>query len=512
MTRPRFAALVFSILFLFSACGEDLPDEPAVSVSIGEYTSPETTAASPVESTEVLTEPEDTEPEATSPPADDLTQMKASELLALSARFCEGYKTFSRSSLTKIETEILGEITESVSESELLVKDGCAVFRRNGAAGSEEYHLVDSFLCFRGALGKCRIGGMSVISFIEMFSDQMPLGSFEEGSAEHSGGKIVLKFDKLSESGITYLREMLGLLDGAILSIDRSGLEIRTDSNGHLESSHLELSLTVSLSGEQLMRVNISSEMHQNTIVGILDLSSPSIADYILFPDLETIAHCQNALAQIEKFKSNREAFEFIDRRSTKIEAKDFSLDQESTADYAYASRIGLSIDKRFDTADGSASHSLLTHYNNRRAFSQIDGESIFVDTTINKKNLFFMTFRPIDTAFYRLTDCRSAKIVKDGRIELTLKDSVVKSLARQILLSSGIPCDELTVTKTNRAATYIELDSDGRLSSVGYELSLNLTVNGKAYTLAQTADVTVTSHNSAKVKVIFIDVPDDEE
>ena len=122
------------------------------------------------------------------------------------------------------------------------------------------------------------------------------------------------------------------------------------------------------------------------------------------------------------------------------------------------------------------------------------------------------MTFRPIDTAFYRLTDCRSAEIVKEGRIELTLKDSVVKALAQQILLTSGIPCEELTITKINRAVTYIELDTEGRLSSVGYELSLNLTVNGKAYTLAQTANVTVTSHNSAKVKVIFIDVPDDEE
>jgi hypothetical protein len=79
-------------------------------------------------------------------------------------------------------------------------------------------------------------------------------------------------------------------------------------------------------------------------------------------------------------------------------------------------------------------------------------------------------------------------------------------------LLSSGIPCEEPNITKINRAVSYIALDSEGRLSSLGYELSLNLTVNGKAYTLEQTASVTVTSHNSAKVKVIFIDVPDVEE
>ncbi len=504
MTRLRFAALILAFFLILSACGENPTFEPSVSASAGEYTSPETTAPGGVEVTDELTEPEEIEPELTLPA--DITQLKASEILALTVQLCGRYNNFTRNSKTRTEVEIDGELTEKVTESSVAVKDKNAVFRRNG----EEYHLVDSFLCFGGALGKYRIGGMSVPSFLEMFSDQLPLGSFEEGVAEHGGGEIVLKFDKLSDSGVGYLREMLGLTDAAVLEVAQSSLEVLTDSSGHMRSASTRLSLTVSLSGEELMRVEISSEMQQNSIVGIVELESPSIGDYILFPNLDTIAYCENAAAQIEKFKSNREAFEFTDRRSTKIESQNFLLAQNSTADYAYASRIGLSIDTVFDTADG-VKHSLLTHYNNRRAFSQIDGGSIFVDTTINKNNLFFMTFRPIDTAFYRLTDCRSAQLVKGG-IELTLKESVVKSLARQILLSSGIPCEEPTITKTNRAVTYIELDENGRLSSVGYELSLNLTVGGKAYTLEQTADVTVTSHNSAKVKVIFIDVPDDEE
>ena len=505
MTRLRFAAFVLAFLLILSACGEDLPDEPAVSASVGEHTSPETTAPDSADTTDETTEPEETEPEVTLPA--DITQLKASEILALTVQLCGRYNNFTRNSKTRTEIEIDGELTEKVTESAVTVKDKNAVFRRNG----EEYHLVDSFLCFRGALGKYRIGGMSVLSFLEMFSDQLPLGSFEEGVAEHSGSGIVLKFDKLSPTGVAYLRKMLGLTGETVLDIERSSFEVLTDSNGHMNKATTELSLTVSMSGEELMRVKISSEMRQNSIVGILDLKSPNIADHILFPNLETIAYYENAAAQIEKFKSNREAFEFTDTRSTKIEAKDFALDQNSTADYAYASRIGLSIDSVFDTADG-VKHSLLTHYNNRRAFSQLDGGNIFVDTTVNKNNLFYMTFRSIDTAFYSLSDCRSADIVKDGRITLTLKDSMVRILARQILLTSGIPCDDPVITKINRAVTYIELDSDGRLSSVGYELSLNLTVNGKSYTLAQTADVTVTSHNSAKVKVIFIDVPDDEE
>ncbi len=505
MTRLRFFALVLALLLLFSACEERSPVEPSISASVGEYTSPETTAPESGEITDELTETAETEPEVTLPA--DITQLKASEILALTVQLCGRYNTFTRNSKTRTEIEIDSELTEKVTESSVTVKDKNAVFRRNG----EEYHLVDSFLCFGGALGKYRVGGMSVPSFLEMFSDQLPLGSFEEGVAEHGGGEIVLKFDKLSDSGVGYLREMLGLTDAAVLEVAQSSLEVLTDSSGHMRTASTQLSLTVSLSGEELMRVEISSEIQQNTIVGIVELESPSIADYILFPDLETIAYCENAAAQIEKFKSNREAFQFTDLRSTKIDAQGYSLSQNSTADYAYASRIGLSIDTRFDTADG-VKHSLLTHYNNRRAFSQIDGGSIFVDTTVNKNNLFFTIFRPIDTALYGLADCKSAQIVKDGRIELTLKDSVVKALARQILLSSGIPCEEPVITKTNRAVTYIELDANGKLSSLGYELSLNLTVNGKAYTLEQTADVTVTSHNSAKVKVIYIDVPEDEE
>lgn len=508
--RRRFAALLLAFLLLFSACGENPTVEPSVSASVGEYTSPETTAPDSGEVTGEHTEPEETEPEVTAPPV-SIKQMKASEILALSLQHCGRYNTFTRSAKTRTEIEIDGELTEKVTESTLIVKDKNAVFRRKSEEGEEEYHLVDSFLCFSGALGKYRIGGMGVISFLEMFSDQLPLGSFEEGVAEHSRSSIVLKFDKLSSSGVNYLREMLGLSSEAVLEVGKSSLEVLTDSNGHMSKAATQLSLTVLMSGAELMKLKISSEIQQNTIVGILDLSSPSIADYILFPDLETIAYCENAAAQIEIFKSNREAFEFTDSSSTKIESQGYSFAQNSTADYAYASRIGLSIDKRFDTADGN-DHTLLTHYNNRRAFSQIDGESIFVDTTINKNNLFFMIFRPIDTAYYRLTDCRSADIVKEGRIELTLKDSALREIARQILLSSGVACDTLTVTKANRAVTYIELDANGRLASVGYELSLTLTADGKAYTLEQSTSVTVTSHNSAKVKVIYIEVDEDEE
>lgn len=505
MTRLRFAALALACLLLFSTCGNEVPEAPAVTASVGEYHPPETTAPD----AEEVTTPPETEPEETLPPA-DMGQMTASEILAYSQKLCAGYSTFSRTSQTKTEIDILGEITEKVSESELLVKDGNAVFRRRGTAGEEEYHLVDSFLCFSGWIGKCRIGGMNVTSFLDMFSDHLPLGSFEEGTAEHSGNKIELKFEKLSAAGVAYLREMLSLTETAALEIDNSVMTVRTDSNGHMESAVLRLSLSVSSGEKKLMEVKISSEIRQNTIVGILDLNSPDIADHVLLSDIEAAAYYENALAALADFKANRDAFEFTDTRMTKIGSDLYSLVQNSTAEYAYASRIGLSIDKRFDTADGNV-HTLLTHYNNRRAFSQMDGGNIFVDTTVNKNNLFLTIFRPFDTAFYGISACRAAT-VKDGRIELTLKDSALAEIASQILMTSGIAASDLHITKITRAVSYIGLAEEGRLASVGYDISLRVTADGKIYTVEQTADVTVTSHNSAKVKVIYIDVPDDEE
>lgn len=507
MTRLRFAALFLACILLFSACEEGISEEPSITASVGEYIPPETATPETDEVTEALTQPPETEPDVTDPPR-DIKGMTASEILALSTDLCARYNTFTRTSRTETEMEIGGEITEKSSESTLMVKDGNAVFRRNGA---EEYYLVDSFLCFGSSVGKCRIGGMSIASFLELFSDQLPIGSFEEGEVEHGGGGIVLKFDQLSAQGALYLRETLGLSDAAILEIEKSNFTVKTDSNGHMSSATVELSLTVLSGGEALMKLKINSVIKQNSIVGILDLDPPSISDYVLFPDLETIAYYENAALQVTEFKSNRDAFEFTDTRKTAIESDSYSFIQNSTADYAYASRIGLSIDKRFDTADGEV-HTLLTHFNNRRAFSQIDGESIFVDTTLNKKNLVFTMFRPFDTVLYSLSDCRAVEITKDGRIELTLKDSAIKEIARQILMSSGIPADDLNITKVTRAVTYIKLDESGRLSSVGYELSLRLTTDGKTYTLNQTAEVKVTSHNSAKVKVIFIEVDEDEE
>ena len=221
MTRLRFAALFLACTLLFSACEEGISEEPSITASVGEYIPPETSAPDTDEVTEALTQPPETEPEITDPPR-DIKGMTASEILALSTDLCARYNTFTRTSRTDTVMEIGGEITEKSSESTLWVKDGNAIFRRNGA---EEYYLVDSFLCFGSSVGKCRIGGMSIASFLELFSDQLPIGSFEEGEVEH-GGEIVLKFDKLSAHGTLYLREMLGLSDAATLEIEKSNFTI----------------------------------------------------------------------------------------------------------------------------------------------------------------------------------------------------------------------------------------------------------------------------------------------
>ena len=514
MTRLRFATLLFAFLLIFSACGEYLPIEPSVSVSIGEYTLPETYAVTdevPDELTDAVTSPPETEPEETYNAA-DIKEMQASEIFALARELCGRYYAFTRTSQTKTKIEIAGEVTERESKSELALKDGNAVFRRSSADGDEEYHLVDSFLCFRGSLGNYRVGGISASAFVDLFSEQMPAGAFEEGEAQHRTSEIVLNFEKLSAQGVSYLREMLAISDETVMDIKKSSMEVHTDLQGNMNFAAVELKLTLYSDKEELMKLDLCSEMHQSSIVGIIDLKSPNIADYALFPNLETIAYYENAVPQISVFTSNRDAFEFTDLRATKIESESLSLVQNTSTDYAYASRIGLSIDKRFDVNDGSGMHSLLTHFNKRRAFSRIDGGNIFVDTTVTKDNQFILLFRPFDNIFFTLSDCKSADIVKDGKITLHLKDDVTRRIAEQILLSSGIAADDMRITKVNRAVTYIKLDESGKLASVGYEFSLNLTASGKSYTLSQSGDITVKSHNSAKVKVIYIDIPEEEE
>ena len=90
-------------------------------------------------------------------------------------------------------------------------------------------------------------------------------------------------------------------------------------------------------------------------------------------------------------------------------------------------------------------------------------GGNIFVDTTVTKNNQFVLLFRPFDNIFFTLADCKSADIVKDGKITLHLKDDVTRRIAEQILLSSGISADGLHITKINRAVTYIQLDENGK-------------------------------------------------
>ena len=84
--------------------------------------------------------------------------------------------------------------------------------------------------------------------------------------------------------------------------------------------------------------------------------------------------------------------------------------------------------------------------------------------------------------------------------------------LIREMLLSSGINANSVTISSCDEAYAYIALTEDGKITYMGFEISVQVRADGKNYTLARTHTLEVTSRGSAKVKVIFIDVDEEEE
>lgn len=511
MRMTRIFALLAALLLLFSSCKDESGDGPAVSASVTEDRTPVTTEESTApDETEEITEPEteETTEEVTEAQEPEVADLSAKEILELSESLVETYTSYCRSSRTETEINVLGEISQSETESELLVSEGNASFTR----GDEKYYLVGDELYFVGSLAKYRIGGQDMTSFLALLGDSFPISDFEGGSVSREGDEIILFFDTLGEDGKDYLRSMLALGDSFSLDIKRAELTVRTDADGNMSENELTLSLSVSQSGQEVMTVSISTKTEQSYIGNRIYLVLPPASDYILFPDLETVALYEAAYADYTAFTSSYNAYEYIERDVMTVSADGIDLNLTSKTDYAFASRIGASIDKSFDIADGTGMHHVLTHFNNRRGFSQIDGGSIFVDSTINAGNMAFSLFHPFETSIYQIGRCVALESAENGKIILTLNDETSRSIAEGILLHTGIAASDLKILEIVRASTFITADKDGKFTCAGYSFAASVSVDGKRYTLSRDVSIEITSRGSAKVKVIYIEVEDEEE
>jgi hypothetical protein len=84
--------------------------------------------------------------------------------------------------------------------------------------------------------------------------------------------------------------------------------------------------------------------------------------------------------------------------------------------------------------------------------------------------------------------------------------------LAREALLAAGIYADVISVTSCDDAKAYLSFDSSGNVASVGFSFSARITADGKTYTVSRNRSLKVTKRGSAQVKVIYIDVDEEEE
>ena len=94
--------------------------------------------------------------------------------------------------------------------------------------------------------------------------------------------------------------------------------------------------------------------------------------------------------------------------------------------------------------------------------------------------------------------------------IALTLKDSAAKNIADNLLLRAGIISGSVDLSRVE-AYTYIKLGEDGKVSAFGYEFFSIAEVDGETYELSRSVELKIISKNSANVKVIYIEVEDDE-
>lgn len=507
MMRPKqILARLAALLVFLSSCADESPDEPAVSASVTEDVIPEVS--------EAITSPPETEEitEAVTLPATvpqtEVSDLPAQIILDIAELLTEVYTSYTRTSSTETEIDILGEITRSESHSELTISGKNALFRR----GDEEYCLIDGYLCYVGSLGKYRIGGHDTSSFAELFGDMLPSSAFEDGTVERGDEEILLLFDKLTEDGEAAIRNMLGLGNGYSIDIQTAELRVRTDEYAHLKTRELSLKISVSANGEELMKVTLSSETEQSRIDEQIALDLPELSDYVLFPDTETVALYEAAFADYASFVTSHQAFEFTEKDEMRVSADGTDITLTSETDYAYASLIGASIERTFDIADGTGKHTVLSHFNNKHGFSQIDGGSIFVDTTLNKNNLFSNFFYPFETSVYQIGGCVSVESAENGKIVLTLNDDTAEIIAQNILLHAGVLGSDINILETERAVTFITLDESGKAASAGYSFAAQVSADGKVYTLSRDVSLEITSRGTAKVKVIYIEVEEEEE
>lgn len=530
----RIAALLAMLLALILvACAVDPPEGgDVISASVTEYHDPETippeteaplspeTKAEETQPESPETEiPETTEAEQTVPVITEPEETELGDIVSLlparlifevSERVSEIYDSYTRKTQTVTQITQEDRTTRSEIFSELMTNDGNASFRRSAEGGSEEYFLIDGFLCYGGKFGNYRFDGYDLPKFSELAGNYFSLEAFQNGSVDFNGEQITLIFDEITEKGILEITEMLALTDGYELSVTKAEFLYVTDKSAHMTEKKLTIEASVSFDGEELLSFSLISHTEQTGINEPNDLALPAMTSYVLISDPDLLTVYEAALADISSFVGGYKAFEFtVQDEITVGGALEMRLSDKT--DYAYAQKIGASIERVFN-GGSSGIMRVLTHFNHHHAFSQLNGGNIFVDTTLNSKNLETTLELPFSNALLPFWTFSRIEKSAGGGLILQLGTEGKMMLIREILLSSGIPINSVSITSCDEAAAFIELSADGKVSSIGFKINAQIRADGKSYTISRTHSLDITSRGSAKVKVIFIDVDEEEE
>ena len=504
----RIALTVLACLLLLSSCNEPtFEPEDAVSASVTEYLAPETTVPETEAQTDEVTLPP---PEITNL-EEVLPRLPASLIAEVSERISELYDSYTRTTVTATEILRGGVLTRSEFSSELKTNAGNASFRRTADGGDEEYFLIDGFLCYGGEHGNYRFGGYNIPSFSALAGNHFTIEAFAEGEVLQENDCITLKFDKLTDSGLAEIANMLSLPEEYALTVTVAEFIFVTDSSVNMKEKRLTLEATVALDGEEILSFALTSRTEQTGIGEENDLTLPALTAYTLVESADALALYEAALADIESFFDTNEVFALNASDDIVIDGAS-ALHLTEALEHAYAKKIGASIERSFNTAGNAAQTRVLTHYNHRRSFSQINGGSIFVDSTLNKNNLEENLTEPLRDALLPFSAFARIGVGADGALTVTLGTEGKEMLAREILLAAGIVAESVKVTSADEALLRITFDADGRIASITCSFSAHVTADGSAYTLSRTRRVNVTSRTNAKVKVIYIDVEDEEE
>ena len=525
------APLAFLLVFLLlaSSCAPDVtdvPDEPALSASVTEEIVTVTDTLPEPEPTEEITEELTSPPETeevteesteeiteTSPPeTENIENFSADQVLEIVELRKIAYYSFVRRTLTSVRTDILGSETFTETDSELRVKDNSAHLRRGGKDGFENLYLVGEELYTENSLGKCRIGGYGKEEFFALAMDMPIMLSFCGGNMQNDGDNYMLTFSELGDAGKNVICEMLGLPEEYSVSFGKTQLSMTVDGQINMLSSSVLIELSVSIDGMEVMTVEIKTETEQSGFNREIELKIPAESEYVFFTDDESLARYSSLIGEIGVFSSSYNKYEYSVSDDMLISSGTMKLPLTSKTVYAYNSKIGASIDKAFDIGDGTGKHTTLTHFNYRRGFSQIDGGSIFVDTTVNAQNLGFTFYYPFTTSFFSFEHCVGMDPARSdaSTIALSLRDGAVKNIADNLLLRVGVFSSSAKLSDVT-AFTYIKLGTDGKIAAIGYEFSALADVGGKTYELSRHVELEIVSRDSANVKVIYIEVEDDE-